>query len=317
MGELEIIACWYQGGELRQLPIMLDEGCTLGDAKVAIARNAGFLVRYITLSLGLPPRYSLEDFDQTMSADCVLTQHCNITVTKVEPPEGVSKEVNAITSHDDYYELEKSWDVHLQNDWKYDSGKVENLLEDVKVVKEFLTQEESLKFIDLTEKLGFGSLGYTSSYRSNTRIVVKDPKLAEAMLERVRHYVPAVMQSADGDYWDLYGMNECFRFCKYVEGQFFKRHCDSSFARSDNEESFFTLNMYLNGGFKGGNTRFFTSETESERVTFSVVPETGLALFFDHKTKDYVHDGDTVYGDVPKYLMRSDVMYKRRLRTMN
>ncbi len=54
--------------------------------------------------------------------------------------------------------------------------------------------------------------------------------------------------------------------------------------------------IYLNGGARGGETRFENA---------SVTPEAGLALIFDHYL---LHEGAPVL-EGQKYVLRSDVMY--------
>jgi len=54
--------------------------------------------------------------------------------------------------------------------------------------------------------------------------------------------------------------------------------------------------VYLNGGARGGETRF-------ENV--SITPEPGLALLFDHYL---LHEGAEVIEGT-KYVLRTDVMY--------
>ena len=62
------------------------------------------------------------------------------------------------------------------------------------------------------------------------------------------------------------------------------------------DESLMTLMIYLNGGARGGETRF-------ENAT--ITPEAGLALIFDHYL---LHEGALVV-EGQKYVLRSDVMY--------
>ena len=58
--------------------------------------------------------------------------------------------------------------------------------------------------------------------------------------------------------------------------------------------------VYLNEGFAGGETRFHDYEVD-------VVPRTGMALLFQHRV---LHEGCVVTTGT-KYVLRSDVMYRR------
>lgn len=66
--------------------------------------------------------------------------------------------------------------------------------------------------------------------------------------------------------------------------------------------------IYLNDGFMAGTTRFLQyGKTNDEEVLYKVVPVTGMALVFPHAM---LHDGERLESDV-KYIMRSDIMYKK------
>lgn len=63
--------------------------------------------------------------------------------------------------------------------------------------------------------------------------------------------------------------------------------------------------VYLNDGFEGGETSFEDSYTEDSFDEFSVTPERGTALFFEHAVH---HKGEPVL-EGRKYVLRTDVMY--------
>src|SRR5690349_6648426 len=78
------------------------------------------------------------------------------------------------------------------------------------------------------------------------------------------------------------------RFTKYEEGDFFKPHKDGNFCRNDNERSIFTLQIYLNDKFEGGNTEFYDTLDKNRKLLCSVKPVTGTAIIFNH---DVPHAG--------------------------
>lgn len=96
------------------------------------------------------------------------------------------------------------------------------------------------------------------------------------------------------------GLNELFRFYKYGTGHRFKKHIDESYIRSENEASFFTLMIYLNDNYNGGETKFNEITIEGK---------TGMALLFLHSL---LHEGAEVKKGI-KYVLRTDVMYKLAL----
>jgi len=126
---------------------------------------------------------------------------------------------------------------------------------------------------------------------------------AEWLWDRLKDYIP--------DTWKCYevaGLNErlsLLRFLKYSDGQYFKPYMDGQYRRPDGSEaSYITVQLYLNGGFKGGETTFLSSKSSDEDV--AVVPKAGRVLLFQH---DILHEGSTLISGT-KYAMRTDVMYK-------
>lgn len=129
--------------------------------------------------------------------------------------------------------------------------------------------------------------------RNNDRILFFNNELAETLWQRVKQYVPEDMGLFTG-----YGLNEMFRIYRYTKGQRFKMHRDGSYRRNDKDCSFFSLIIYLNDDFEGGETEF--------RKLFTVTPKKGTALLFHHPHR---HEGKALLEGV-KYVLRTDVMYK-------
>lgn len=132
--------------------------------------------------------------------------------------------------------------------------------------------------------------------RNNERVIFDDESLAAKLLDRVRDHVPAVMRKRK-----LVGANERFRCYRYKPGMRFAPHSDGTFERDDNEKSFYTYLVYLNSGFRGGETNLFT------QPELSIAPRPGLGLLFQHPI---VHEGAEVTAGV-KYVARTDLMYRR------
>ena len=101
----------------------------------------------------------------------------------------------------------------------------------------------------------------------------------------------------------IVSLNERLRFLRYDPGQKFEPHMDGMYVRPDGiEKSFITVQLYLNGGFKGGATTFL-NDFESERL--EVVPEPGRVLIFEHRL---LHEGSALI-EGRKYACRTDAMY--------
>ncbi len=67
-------------------------------------------------------------------------------------------------------------------------------------------------------------------------------------------------------HWRCVGLNECFRFSKYEKEQYFKPHIDGMFVRNRNERSIFSLIIYLNDEYEGGELELYSMKDRS-RVT--------------------------------------------------
>ena len=163
---------------------------------------------------------------------------------------------------------------------------------------------ECEKLIAVAESAGFGFTCYPKDYRGNLRLVTNDPALAERTWQRLKSTVPATLLH-DGVTWEAVGLNPHWRLSKYYSGDQFCQHLDTCFTASDTLRSFYTVNVYLNDAFSDGRTRFWG------RVTLRVQPRPGLALVFAQPAfRFYTHDGEMVRDGI-KYLIRSDVMYRR------
>ncbi|HKX28734.1 MAG TPA: 2OG-Fe(II) oxygenase, partial [Blastocatellia bacterium] len=88
---------------------------------------------------------------------------------------------------------------------------------------------------------------------------------------------------------------------EYQAGQYFAPHSDRAFVRNETERSWYTFMIYLNEGFKGGETVFLVEPEKSIR------PQTGMGLLFQHPI---IHAGAEVTEGV-KYAIRTDLMYRQ------
>merc|ERR1712194_690754 len=92
-------------------------------------------------------------------------------------------------------------------------------------------------------------------------------------------------------------------------------HCDTAYSPEHNQDlSMFTVNVYLNDVEDGGSTRFYFGKdaVKEKEPNFSVAPKAGLCLLFRQPPgQEYYHDGEQL-GSGLKYLIRSDVMYRKK-----
>lgn len=184
--------------------------------------------------------------------------------------------------------------------------------EGVFTVEGFLSREECESYIALGEALGFGDAPINGAFgpvmrkdvRNNERVMLDDPAVAADLWGRAREFVPQTKFRRQ-----VVGVNERLRFYRYDVGQQFDWHSDGYFQRPSGERSFITFMIYLNDGFEGGETSF-EGETAARRG-FQIVPQAGLALFFDHPL---LHKGEPVARG-RKYVLRTDIMYAPQVLT--
>merc|ERR1712226_1674773 len=108
------------------------------------------------------------------------------------------------------------------------------------------TPNECTRLLAAAEKQGFGATSYPKQYRGNPRLIATDQGLADAVWHRLKPHVPKEL-FAFGETWEACGLNECWRLAKYYSGNQFQGHVDAVFARSDDEMSMLTVNIYMNG----------------------------------------------------------------------
>ena len=167
----------------------------------------------------------------------------------------------------------------------------------------FSSDEECDRLIALIEREGTSPATINSVFgirvdkriRDVDRLILDDQELADDLFSRMKDRLPTKFLDRE-----LYSLNERFRFYKYSPGMMFKSHQDGYFERNSRERSYYTVLIYLNEGFEGGETSFATSP---EKV---IVPKTGLCAVFQHPI---IHSGDEVVSGI-KYVLRTDVMYR-------
>eukprot|EP01124_Arcella_intermedia_P022985 TRINITY_DN3547_c0_g1_i1.p1 TRINITY_DN3547_c0_g1~~TRINITY_DN3547_c0_g1_i1.p1 ORF type:complete len:286 (+),score=69.08 TRINITY_DN3547_c0_g1_i1:127-984(+) len=195
----------------------------------------------------------------------------------------------------------------------------------------FLSNDECRYYIDKAEELGLEDVSNQKKYRNNSRCVVLSPQISEHIWKRLKDFIsPIVVEKNDNKQvgmgfklegeWLPFGLNPCWRICKYTPGGHFGPHYDGAYWKNTSERSLMTLNIYLNGDFEGGTTNFLSENqtlsltdnmfrASPENILFKVTPQAGTALIFNHMI---LHEGDVLQSNV-KYIMRSDIMFRREV----
>lgn len=177
----------------------------------------------------------------------------------------------------------------------------------------FYTPEECDAAIARSEQAGYGDATINTArgvvlnraIRDNARLIVDDSSLAGTLWDRLCPLVPPAVERCR-----VAGLNERFRFYRYDAGQRFAPHFDGYFERDNGERSQLTCLVYLNDDFSGGETKFYGEDRSTPRM--AVVPERGMALIFAHQQ---LHEGAPVVRG-RKYVLRTDVMYSLRVRSV-
>ncbi|MDO7845813.1 2OG-Fe(II) oxygenase [Hymenobacter sp. M29] len=178
--------------------------------------------------------------------------------------------------------------------------KFTQITDSIFTVEDFLTRQECLENLVLSEKIGYelakvntsGGAKVRTDIRNNNRAFYKSEELAQTLWEKLQPFVPQQLGHSRP-----IGLNELFRFYRYQRGHQFKGHFDESYIRNELEASYFTFMVYLNDNFQGGDTAF---------RGLRIRPRQGMALIFLHSL---FHEGSEVTQGV-KYVLRSDVMYR-------
>lgn len=175
------------------------------------------------------------------------------------------------------------------------------------VVEDFLTPDECDRYLALISDDDYQEGMLTSpdglvsaeNIRNNQRAEIWDENVAKELWEKAKDLVP----TCEGRL--AVGMNEMLRFYRYEEDQYFEWHQDFTVELDNGQQSFYTVLIYLNDDFEGGETSFNDEYSEEIFEEFQIVPQQGLAVFFEHSIH---HKGEPVKSGC-KHLLRTDLMY--------
>ena len=196
-----------------------------------------------------------------------------------------------------------------------------------------LSRDECLRFIELTESLGYlpdaaVSLPRSVRHNHNTTWVVDEQ--TDAILWRRCADCTTDDRHLFGNKKAL-GFNARFRFYRYEAGDFFKPHTDGAWPGSRVIErrlipsaypdrfSQMSVLLFLSDDFEGGDTQFCVSKSDSTRPAHSqdetrlveVRTPAGGALCFPHGRHPLhcLHSSDEVVSGV-KYIIRTDMLFE-------
>jgi WD40 repeat protein len=183
------------------------------------------------------------------------------------------------------------------------------------VIRQFFTLQECQTLLPESVKESFQKAvtNYPTSYRNNDRFVIDNNQLARQLFDKVKPYLPSTVtiesdNVAESGVWKLQELNSRIRYCRYSSGQYFSRHLDGVYYRSQELQSKLTFMVYLNGAedFTGGRTLFYQSKNTQE-IWMAYTPQQGDLIVFDH---NLWHEGEALQSG-EKFVLRSDILYQR------
>ena len=177
-------------------------------------------------------------------------------------------------------------------------------------LRNILTPAEAATYVASAQRSGFGhsdvSQEFPASLRNNSRLIHFSDALALALYRRLAPYlahrdvylVQPMGFGAEGR-WKPVGINPCFRISQYKEGEHFATHCDGMYVNDNDECSIYSVVLYLNEDYEGGELEFTDSGKRFR-------PTAGTAVLLPH---DLSHAGLEVSKGI-KYVARSELMFR-------
>ena len=186
---------------------------------------------------------------------------------------------------------------------------IENFLSE-KECNEILTLIKFKKFQKAT--IGDNKKSVESDTRNNSRTYIEDLNFSKNLWKKFKT-IDIIPKTMTNGVFKLSGLYKHTLFYKYNEGEYFKEHFDGD--RKDlNKKSFFTVLIYLNEDFEGGETTFIhhkrimkKNKLKEELVLTPIKPKKGQLLVFRH---NILHEG-SILKSGEKIVLRSDIMYEK------
>jgi len=191
------------------------------------------------------------------------------------------------------------------------------------VIDNALSAEECEKLVAVTERLGYTAKNLRiNKYQNNKALYwYANDAILQPIFDRIQHLLP---QHCNGR--KLYGRwSHRLHMYKYDDGDNFKKHLDGqgpigAEVKPDLNQTYwpgqvsqYTALVYISGvedGLQGGATRCYYMSKTGRFV--DVKPRKGSILYFRHgRDESVLHQGMPVRGDVPKYVVRSSLLYNK------
>jgi prolyl 4-hydroxylase len=122
-------------------------------------------------------------------------------------------------------------------------------------IPEVYSKDECERFISLIESSAPSLATNNPMYRDQDRVIRDDPRIATELFSRLRPHLPATMGPLR-----LVGLNDRLRMYRCRPGQRFEPHTDHWYQPSANRITLYTVLVYFNDDFEGGETRFHEAD---------------------------------------------------------
>lgn len=186
-------------------------------------------------------------------------------------------------------------------------------------IDKFLSCKECNEILDMIkdkkfQKAPVGDMkkSVDTETRNNSRTFVEDSKFIEKIWQKFKN-VDIIPKTMTNGVFKLSGLYKHIIFYKYNDGEYFKEHYDGE-RKDGNKKSFFTILIYLNEDFDGGETTFIhhdrkmiKNKLKDNLVLTPIVPKKGQLLVFKH---NILHEGSLLKSG-EKIILRSDIMYEK------
>jgi hypothetical protein len=195
------------------------------------------------------------------------------------------------------------------------------------VIVNALSPAECAQFRHAADSIGFtdaSGYSFTADITDGAAgcVWLVDSTVLDPLYSRLKPLLPPSIQGHS-----IKGLNARFRFYKYSLAAEYRPHIDGSWPGSglvnDNAEyafdafgdrwSGYTLLIYLNDDFEGGETTFFWPGVRPGVLNGrGIVPRMGSVVVFPHGTTSgaLLHEGSSVLSGY-KYVIRTDILYEK------
>lgn len=156
-------------------------------------------------------------------------------------------------------------------------------------IRDFLTPSECDTFYDLVTRPPSNVSDFTNAGSFNNQ-KWSDQTLATIFYSKLEKHIEPSPLALRSNHWIMTG--------QYTPGQQFNMHTDTGlyYDRDAREKTQWTLLIYLNDNFEGGDTIFYNEKWEE---TQRIRPEKGKALLFDI---DLWHRGDVLKSGEKRWI---------------